>query len=82
MDRGWRLLQNIERLRASLHKLDEAEKAPNKHIVFVDSKKEGQHFNPRLRLVTFQPHYDPDSLPLILTMALTCYASLMLTNRS
>ena len=59
MDRGLRLLQNIKRLRASLHKLDEAEKAPNKHIVFVDSKKEGQCFN---QLVTSQPHYDPDLL--------------------
>ena len=71
MDRGWRLLQNIERLRASLHKLDEAEKAPNKHIVFVDSKKEGQHFTLNFGL-----------LPLILTTTLTGYASLMLTNRS
>jgi len=34
-------LQKIERLKASLHLLDVPDKPPNKHTVFVDTKKEG-----------------------------------------
>ena len=34
--------QKIERLKGSLHLLDAFDKPQNKHLVFVDSKKEGK----------------------------------------
>lgn len=38
-------LKKIEKLKSSLHLLDSDEKPKNKHIVFVDSKKEVKNFN-------------------------------------
>lgn len=38
------MLQKIERLKASLHLLDAEDKPKNKHIIFVDSKKEGWYY--------------------------------------
>ncbi|KAK2192495.1 hypothetical protein NP493_29g05000 [Ridgeia piscesae] len=38
-------LKKIERLKASLHLLDVPDKPPNKHTVFVDTKKEAETFD-------------------------------------
>lgn len=38
-------LKKIERLKASLHLLDVPDKPPNKHVVFVDTKKEAETFD-------------------------------------
>lgn len=38
-------LKKIEKLKSSLHLLDSDEKPKNKHIVFVDSKKEAKEFD-------------------------------------
>ena len=37
--------QKIERLKGSLHMLDAQDKPKNKHIVFVDKKKDGEYIS-------------------------------------
>jgi U3 small nucleolar RNA-associated protein 11 len=44
--------KKIERLKASLHLLDVESKPKNKHVVFVDSRKEAAEFNPSTHLNT------------------------------
>ena len=39
-------LQKVERLKACLHSLEENDSSKNSHIVFVDSKKEGERNSP------------------------------------